>query len=231
MSQPSLPYNKYRIRPATYSDVPAVTRLYASSFGNEPLIDFFFPTRKQEPESFYTWAYRRNLCRYWTLGYSLKVMVDKHDHPVGFSWWKRPTVSYSFLEKISSLSFWICPLVKAVTAVKNLLSPVHGFEPRNMEAFERSLSIVEPRVLDTPARREGQYLALLAIDPVLQGQGLGQILLEDDLRTVDQEGSVAWLISLAGLESFYTKFGFRETAKINIEELGHWKGGMIMLRD
>ncbi|KAK6697138.1 hypothetical protein SNK05_013580 [Fusarium graminearum] len=47
MSQASFSCDKYRIRPATYSDVPAVTRLYASSFGNEPLIDFFFPSRKQ----------------------------------------------------------------------------------------------------------------------------------------------------------------------------------------
>ncbi|EYB24743.1 hypothetical protein QX201_010671 [Fusarium graminearum] len=231
MSQASFSCDKYRIRPATYSDVPAVTRLYASSFGNEPLIDFFFPSRKQKPESFYTWAYRRNLYRYWTLGYSLKVVVDAHNHPVGFSWWKRPTVSYSFLEKITTLSFWICPCVKAANAVKNFLFPVYGYEIKNMATFERTLSIVESQVLDTPERQEGQYLALLAIDPVLQGQGLGQMLLEHDLQSVDKQGSVAWLVSLAGLESFYCKFGFRQTVKIDMEELEGWKGGMVMLRD
>uniref|UniRef100_A0A4E9EGR2 N-acetyltransferase domain-containing protein n=1 Tax=Gibberella zeae TaxID=5518 RepID=A0A4E9EGR2_GIBZA len=209
--QSSFSCDKYRIRPATYSDVPAVTRLYASSFGNEPLIDFFFPSRKQKPESFYTWAYRRNLYRYWTLGYSLKVVVDAHNHPVGFSWWKRPTVSYSFLEKITTL--------------------LYGYEIKNMATFERSLSTVESQVLDTPERQEGQYLALLAIDPVLQGQGLGQMLLEHDLQSVDKQGSVAWLVSLAGLENFYCKFGFRQTVKIDMEELEGWKGGMVMLRD
>lgn len=100
-----------------------------------------------------------------------------------------------------------------------------------MATFERTLSTVESQVLDTPARLEGQYLALLAIDPVLQGQGLGQMLLEHDLQSVDEQGSVAWLVSLAGLESFYSKFGFRETVKIDIEELESWKGGMVMLRD
>jgi hypothetical protein len=112
MSQSSPQDNKYRIRPATFFDVSAVTRLYASSFANEPLIDFFFPTRREEPESFYTWAYRRFQCRYWTLGYSLTVFVDKYDHPVSFSWWKEPAASLSYLQKISTLydHFAILPL-------------------------------------------------------------------------------------------------------------------------
>jgi predicted N-acetyltransferase YhbS len=72
---------------------------------------------------------------------------------------------------------------------------------------------------------------MLAVDPVLQGQGIGQLLLRHDLRNIDQGGSISWLLSLAGLERFYSKFGFRETVKVESEEMGDWKGGMIMLRD
>ncbi|KAL4728143.1 hypothetical protein ACLX1H_004878 [Fusarium chlamydosporum] len=110
----------------------------------------------------------------------------------------------------------------------NFFFPVEGFQQKNMESFERSFSAVESQVLDTPRRREALYLTLLAVDPVLQGQGLGQTLLEHDLRKVDEDGSVAWLISLAGLEMFYDKFGFKETIKVEVEEMRDWKGGMAM---
>ncbi|KAF5000254.1 hypothetical protein FGRMN_1886 [Fusarium graminum] len=85
----------------------------------EPLMDFLFPARRQDPVSFYTWAHRRMQCRYWTLGYSLKVIADEQD---------------------------------------------------------------------------AQYLSLLAVDPVLQGQGLGKMLLENDLQKIDEEDSAAWLL-------------------------------------
>ncbi|RBR25053.1 uncharacterized protein FIESC28_02177 [Fusarium coffeatum] len=222
---------KYRTRPANLFDVPAVTQIYASAFVKEPLIDFFFPTRRQEPESYYTWAYRRFQCRYWTPGYLLTVVVDSNDHPVGFSWWKRPLAASSLLQKVFTPSFWVESIVKAVTAVKNYLSPVHGFQKKNMEAFEQAFSKVESEVLDTAERREAQYLTLLAVDPVYQGQGLGQLLLEHDLERVDEEKSTAWLLSLAGLEPFYEEFGFQQTVKVDVEEMGEWKGGMVMLRD
>lgn len=102
MSESSDPAPKYRIRPGTFFDVPATTRIYAASFGNEPLIDFFFPTRRQDPLSFYTWSCWRFQRRYWTPGYSLTVVADKHDHPVGLSWWKRPTQPLTLIQKLLS---------------------------------------------------------------------------------------------------------------------------------
>jgi len=100
-----------------------------------------------------------------------------------------------------------------------------------MEAFEQAFSKVESQVLDTPERREAQYLTLLAVDLVYQGQGFGQLLLEHDLKRVDEENSAAWLLSFAGLEPFYEEFGFQQTVKVDVEEMGEWKGGMVMLRD
>lgn len=102
MSQSPVSSLKYRIRPGTFFDVHAVTGIYASAFSTEPLIDFLFPARRQDPVSFYAWAYRRMQCRYWTLGYSLTVVADEHDYPVGFSWWKRPDESYTVLQRILS---------------------------------------------------------------------------------------------------------------------------------
>ncbi|KAJ4252465.1 hypothetical protein NW762_011066 [Fusarium torreyae] len=231
MSQTQGTTAKYRIRPATFFDVPAVSRLYAASFATEPIIDFMFPTRRQDPLSFYTWTCRRFQSRYWTLGYSLTVVVDEHNHPVAFSWWKRPYASLSVFQRYLSPSAWIGSLVNAVIGITNYLFPIHGSNADNAKAFERALAVTEPQVLNTPRRQGAQYLSLLGVDPVLQGEGLGKMLLEDGLRSVDQEGSASWLISLAGLERFYSRYGFMETLKIKVDGLQDWKGGMVMVRE
>ncbi|EWG55374.1 hypothetical protein FVEG_13384 [Fusarium verticillioides 7600] len=222
---------KYRIRPGTFFDVPATTRIYAASFSNEPLIDFFFPTRRQDPLSFYTWSCRRFQRRYWTPGYSLSVVVDKHDHPVGLSWWKRPTQPLTLLQKLLSPSFWIGSVVNGFLNLQEYLFPVQGLNKKNMETFEQAFSAIEPHVLNTPQRQNAHYLSLLGVDPVLQGEGLGKMLLEDGLEKVDDADSAAWLVSLAGLEELYARYGFVEETKVEVEGLHDWKGGMVMVRD
>ncbi|KAH7466122.1 hypothetical protein FOMA001_g16604 [Fusarium oxysporum f. sp. matthiolae] len=231
MSESSDPAPKYRIRPGTFFDVPATTRIYAASFGNEPLIDFFFPTRRQDPLSFYTWSCWRFQRRYWTPGYSLTVVADKHDHPVGLSWWKRPTQPLTLIQKLLSPSFWIGSVVNAFIDLQEYLFPVQGLNKNNMQTFEQAFSAVEPHVLDIPQRQKAHYLSLLGVDPVLQGEGLGKMLLEDGLEKVDDEDSVAWLVSLAGLEKLYARYGFAEVTKVEVEGLHDWKGGMVMVRD
>ncbi|KAG4261762.1 hypothetical protein FPRO03_11231 [Fusarium proliferatum] len=224
MSESSDPAPKYRIRPGTFFDVPATTRIYAASFSNEPLIDFFFPTRRQDPLSFFTWSCRRFQRRYWTPGYSLSVVVDKHDHPVGLSWWKRPTQPLTLLQKLLSPSFWMGSVVNAFIDLQEYLFPVQGLNKNNMETFEKAFSAVEPHVLDTPIRQKAHYLSLLGVDPVLQGEGLGKMLLEDGLEKVDDADSAAWLVSLAGLEKLYARYGFVEATKVEVEGLHDWKG-------
>ncbi|KAF4969330.1 hypothetical protein FSARC_3404 [Fusarium sarcochroum] len=231
MSQSQGTAAKYRIRPGTFFDVPAVSRLYAASFATEPIIDFLFPARRQDPLSFYTSTCRRFRGRYWTLGYSLTVVVDKNNQPVAFSWWKRPVESLSIFQRFLSPTAWVGSLVNAVISIQNYLFPIQGSNPDNAKAFERALAVTEPQVLNTPQRQEAQYLSLLGVDPVLQGEGLGRMLLEDGLRSADQEGSATWLISLAGLERFYARYGFIETLKVKIDELKDWKGGMVMVRE
>lgn len=97
--------------------------------------------------------------------------------------------------------------------------------------FERTLAAIEPQVLDTQQRQEAHYLSLLGVDPILQGEGLGKMLLEDSLRKVDQENSMSWLISLADLGEFYARCGFAEVTRVRTEELKDWKGGMVMVRE
>ncbi|KAF4342082.1 puromycin n-acetyltransferase [Fusarium beomiforme] len=228
MSDSPDPVPKYRIRPGTFFDVPATTRIYAASFGNEPLLDFFFPTRKQDPLAFYKWSCRRFQRRYWTPGYSLTVAIDKHDHPVGFSWWKRPVQPTTLLQKLLSPSFWIGSLVKGFVDLQDYLFPVQGLDKDNLETFEQAFSAVEPQVLDSPQRQKAHYLSLLGVDPVLQGEGVGKMLLEDGLQKADEEDAAAWLVSLAGLEKLYDRYGFEEATKVEVEGLQDWKGGMVM---
>ncbi|KAG5768737.1 hypothetical protein H9Q72_003809 [Fusarium xylarioides] len=162
---------------------------------------------------------------------SLSVVVDKHDHPVGLSWWKRPTQPLTLLQKLLSPSFWIGSVVNAIIDLQEYLFPVQGLNKKNMETFEQAFSAVEPHALNTPTRQKAHYLSLLGVDPVLQGAGLGKMLLEDGLEKVDDEDSAAWLVSLAGLEKLYARYGFVEETKVEVEGLHDWKGGMVMVRD
>lgn len=117
------------------------------------------------------------------------------------------------------------------TAIRNYLFPAHGLNEKHVEISKKAFAAVEPHILDTPRRQKAQYLSLLAVDPILQGQGLGPMLLEHGLRRMDEEDSAAWLVSLADLEKFYSGHGFAETVKVEMEGLEDWQGGMAMLRD
>jgi GNAT superfamily N-acetyltransferase len=132
---------------------------------------------------------------------------------------------------MTEIAFWVGPIMNAFTAIRNYIYPAHGLNEGNVEISKKAFAAVEPHVLDTPRRQKAQYLSLLAVDPILQGQGLGQMLLEHDLRRVDEEDSAVWLVSLANLEKFYSRHGFAETVKVEMEGLENWKGGMAMLRD
>lgn len=94
--------------------------------------------------------------------------------------------------------------------------------------FARVFAEIEPGILNTPRRREAWYLSTLAVEPSLQGRGLGAILLKDGLAKAKDNGRASWLVSVKGKDSFYARHGFAEVAKANVGELREWDGGLVM---
>lgn len=107
---------KYYIRQGGFSDLKATGSIYEQTIGRSSLFEILFPGHQVEPEPFTKWVRRLFWKRYWSLGYSLKVLVatDENDGSgkrqaqaseklVGFTWWVRPVESMSFYER------WISP--------------------------------------------------------------------------------------------------------------------------
>ncbi len=63
------------------------------------------------------------------------------------------------------------------------------------------------------------HLAFIAVDPSLQGKGLGSALLEESLKQCDRDGRPAYLESTnAANLSLYRRFGFEQTGVIETEQ-------------
>ncbi|KAH6899999.1 hypothetical protein B0T10DRAFT_469360 [Thelonectria olida] len=251
----------YHLRPGTWSDVPASAVLYMKSFDKEPLLDYMFPGRQTNPQAFHTWITRRFRLRYWTPGYFLTMVVaydddeeeehdDEKDHlsriddrqgkpqkknrqgrPVGFTWWHRPAESLSFYQRWLSPSALFRPFIASLLRLQDYLFPIPFIDPHKLAIYDRTFALIEPQVLNSPRRRSAWYVASLGVDPVVQGRGIGGMLIRDGLAQADRAGAAAWLVGLRGLERYYSRFGFAEVARANVGELKDWKGGSVMFRN
>ncbi len=112
---------------------------------------------------------------------------------------------------------------------------------------------LEPQFLDSPRRRAAMYLSTVAVDPSLQGKGLGVALMEDGLARCEAMAGVSggegqgesdgkgcgeggngrscWLVARLGTEKFYQRFGFQKIGDSAVDEVSHWNGGAIMFRE
>jgi GNAT superfamily N-acetyltransferase len=81
------------------------------------------------------------------------------------------------------------------------------------------------------SRKEGWYLDLCAVHPEFQGKGCGRELVEWGVDAAAREGVVASVISAAGKERFYGRFGFVEVGRSNVGTMSVLEGGAIMFND
>lgn len=238
----------YRVRPGLYSDVSEVVKVWNAAFAKEQLMDILFPGRQTHPELLLAQITRLFYSRYWTPNYDFHVLASTtDDKPLGLTWWKRPDSQLSFYERWISpcmytilyhhvitlttiLAAWASPIVHAWYWLRNKLFPIPNLDQHAAETFARVFTDIEPKLRTTPRRRDAWYLSTLAVEPSLQGNGLGSMLLNHGLERVDKADVVAWLIGLEGIDRFYERHGFVTVERANVGELGHWNGGSIMFR-
>ena len=95
--------------------------------------------------------------------------------------------------------------------------------PGYLRAFGRRLGIVSQyqsvAVSTRPREEPHWYLALIGVDPVRQGHGVGAALLRSRLRRCDEEGRPAYLeSSKLENEPLYQHFGFRIAGPLGLPE-------------
>jgi GNAT superfamily N-acetyltransferase len=130
-----------------------------------------------------------------------------------------------------ALDNWLAPIVRACLTIRDYLFPVRSMATPTAGKYARTVSVLEPGILDTDRRRQAWYLSLLSVTPKLQGTGLGSLLIREGLRDVDARGRASWLVGLDGTDRFYERHGFREVARANVGELKDWDGGIVMFRE
>jgi GNAT superfamily N-acetyltransferase len=95
--------------------------------------------------------------------------------------------------------------------------------PGYLRAFGRRLVIVSQyqsaAVSAHPREQSHWYLAIIGVDPVWQGHGVGAALLRSRLRRCDQEGLPAYLESSKPENvALYQHFGFHVTGTLGLPE-------------
>lgn len=82
----------------------------------------------------------------------------------------------------------------------------------------------------TEPRQQNWYLEFLCTHPGYQGQGLGKELVLWGVNRAKEDKICASVISAAGKEAFYGRYGFVEVGRANVGRLGACgiRGGAIL---
>jgi predicted N-acetyltransferase YhbS len=121
--------------------------------------------------------------------------------------------------------------MRAALSLRNSLFPIRNLEQNSGGAYQRTVDALAPEVFNTPRRKQAWYLSTLAVDPVLQGRGIGSMVLRDGLHKAAQHGKATWLVGVYGTDVLYSRFGYVEVARANVGELSEWDGGYLMFTE
>jgi ribosomal protein S18 acetylase RimI-like enzyme len=185
----SVPAN---VRRATPADVPALARMLARAFLDDPLA---------------MWSCQPDVLRQTTLerfhAARLRQLLGAHEV------WTTPA--------LSSAALWAPPGGWKTTVRQDLALARCMLHPRLLAR----LPLIVSGLLGVQRRHPGEpahwYLAVLGTDPAGQGRGLGSAVLEPTLKQCDADGVGAYLESSKERNiDFYARHGFRVTGELRL---------------
>ncbi|HSZ05311.1 MAG TPA: GNAT family N-acetyltransferase [Solirubrobacteraceae bacterium] len=173
------------VRRATSADVPALARMLARAFFDDPVASWAWP-----PQSVRERAFER-----YQLVRLRQLLVDEEV-------WTTADLSCAAL--------WAPPARWRKTP-REELEPVRAFAHPRLLARAPLVALGWFRMeLRHPARPHHWYLAVLGTDPACQGRGLGSAVLAPVLERCDADGVGAYLESSKERNiDFYARHGFR----------------------
>ena len=179
-------------RRATPADVPALTRLLAGAYDDDPVA---------------IWACRSHALRPAVLEglYRARLLQALSHREI----WTTA--------ELSSVAVWMPPGDGKTTLAHELARMRCFLHPRLMSRLPL-LAIGTTAMRRTRPRTPPHwYLSLLGTDPQARGQGLGSAVLEPVLEQSDAEGVGIYLESSKERNiSFYARYGFRVTGELRL---------------
>jgi ribosomal protein S18 acetylase RimI-like enzyme len=178
------------VRKATPGEIPALAGALSRAFDDDPVMEWLFPNSRKRPR--------------WTNTFfevRLRQLIRQDEvWAVGDS---------------SGAALWAQPdrwkLSAGETAVM-LGRIMLGVGRRTVRGL-RGLTLIEEHHPHEPH----WYLAVLGVDPVAQGSGLGSALLAPVLRACDEDGVGAYLESSKERNiAFYSRHGFKVTEEVRM---------------
>ncbi|UBH05317.1 GCN5-like N-acetyltransferase [Leucobacter sp. Psy1] len=190
---------------AGQADVPAVARVLASAFSEDPVMGPLITGRRRDAR--FRALFEALLRSGARAGMRVDAARDEHGRVVGAATWEPPGRRVTFLQQLPEL-----PAYLRAVGMRGFFAGVR---------LELALARCRPRA-------PHWYLAELGVCPDRRGTGVGSALLRSRLATIDAEQYAAYLESSSPRNrSLYRRFGFTATVRItrvpHAEPAGMWR--------
>jgi GNAT superfamily N-acetyltransferase len=180
------------VRRASAADVPALARMLARAFDDDPVSEWVSP----HPRS------RRGMLE------RFHAARMRHLLPHGEVW---------MTDGGEAAAVWAPPELGKTTLRHELELTAAVLRPRllsRLPLVQRGMKEIEK---EHPHQPPHFYLAVLGTDPAMQGRGLGTTVLEPVLAQCDADGIGAYLESSKERNiDYYARFGFRTTKTVHL---------------
>lgn len=180
------------VRRATQADVPALAKMLARAFDDDPVAEWVSPHRPTRARMLERFHFVR-----------LRHMV-----PPGEVW---------MTEGGEAAAVWAPPEQGGMTLRHELELFAAVTKPRTLARLPRIQKGMSQLEKEHPHDPPHYYLAVLGTEPSMHGRGLGTAALEPVLEQCDRDGIGAYLESSKERNvDYYARFGFRTTQILHL---------------
>jgi ribosomal protein S18 acetylase RimI-like enzyme len=184
------------VRKLTVADISAISHALARSFEDDPVWKFIYPD-EQDPVRRYEAAFEFFLRRVWIAEQECYGLVG-----------------------LQGAALWMPP-GRWHLSVLDQLRMLPAMIRRAGRSFPRIAGVLRLMEQKHPKDEAHYYLAVLGVEPELQGRGFGGALIEPVLGRCDRDGVPAYLESSKERNIvFYERHGFRVLEELPLSKTG-----------
>nr|XP_036574459.1 GNAT family [Colletotrichum truncatum]KAF6780894.1 GNAT family [Colletotrichum truncatum] len=199
------------IRPATKSDLDAITWIAVAALPADPVCTYRFPYREQYPEDHTKYTRIRNE----------EYMMSGEN---AFFVYECPSIEDPTVTKPVAYSIWQLPPseVQPPETSTNAGPPTDHLQrkdaaPERMKAYRAAMSKAKAQWFDEKYGDQQLYLSMLACHPSYQRRGAGELLCQWGFEKAEKQNLTLTLLGSPMGTRLYNRLGFTEVAKFRTQ--------------